>query len=65
MSSHFTFPSPIGGASFELDFVPSILFAVLYGVLVLIALVRAIQPASRTATLFNMVTFAIERYVLF
>lgn len=62
-SQSFRFPSPIGGVPFSLDFAPSIIFAILYGMLIPLALYRWISKSSRTLTLFGTTTFAIERVV--
>ncbi|CAL1707061.1 unnamed protein product [Somion occarium] len=61
--TNIRFPSPIGGVPFSLDFAPSIIFAILYGMLIPLALYRWISKSSRTLTLFGTTTFAIERVV--
>ena len=62
MSSTFRFPSPIGGVPFDHDFVPSIIFAVAYAVVVVGAFYRLAKSASRTVVTFATLAFAIERY---
>ena len=61
----YTFPSPIGGVPFELDFAPSVLFATLYGILSVIAFYRMAHPATRTLCLLGTTSFVVERCALF
>ncbi|KAF9462286.1 hypothetical protein BDZ94DRAFT_1166123 [Collybia nuda] len=60
-----SFPSPIGGTSFPADFAPSILFAVLYALLVPLMLYRVYDKRSRTTLLIGSVIFGVERVVIF
>ena len=64
MSSTFKFPSPIGGVPFDLDFAPSILFAIVYAVAVVGALYRLIRRASSTTVVTGTFAFIVERCVL-
>ncbi|EGO25807.1 hypothetical protein SERLADRAFT_388314, partial [Serpula lacrymans var. lacrymans S7.9] len=65
MSSNIAFPSPVGGVPFPSDFAPSVLFAVLYGLLVPVMAYRVANKKSRTFLLVGSITFSIERIVLF
>ncbi|KAI0669622.1 hypothetical protein C8Q78DRAFT_1080325 [Trametes maxima] len=67
MSSPSTheFPVPVGGAPFDIDFVPSILFAVLYGLLAPVALYRLSRRRSRTLVLIGTSIMTIEHIVAF
>lgn len=58
-----TFPSPVGGVPFPEDYAPSILFAVLYALLVPLMFYRMLHKRSRNLLLVGSVVFAIERYV--
>jgi len=57
------FPTPVGGAPFELDFAPSILFAVLYGLTCFTGIYRFAQPATRTFCTFGSLVLTTERIV--
>ena len=59
--STFTFPSPVGGVSSNDDFAPSILFAVLFGLLVPITVFRYSKENSRTLILFGTFGSSAER----
>ncbi|KIM45438.1 hypothetical protein M413DRAFT_442117 [Hebeloma cylindrosporum] len=59
------FPAPIGGTSLPPDFGPSILFAVLYGLLVPLMAYRMFDRRSRSALLIGTISFSIERVVIF
>ncbi|EAU91146.1 hypothetical protein CC1G_03314 [Coprinopsis cinerea okayama7 len=59
------FPSPVGGASLPPDFAPSILFAVLYGLLVPLTAYRLYDRRSRTVLLLGTIIFSTERIVIF
>ncbi|TFK20920.1 hypothetical protein FA15DRAFT_673029 [Coprinopsis marcescibilis] len=59
------FPSPVGGLPLPLDFAPTILFAVLYGLLLPLLAYRIIDRRSRTWLLFGTSLFAVERVVVF
>ena len=65
MSSNSTheFPAPVGGVPYPLDFAPSILFAVLYGLMVPVVVFRMIHPRSRNGVLIGTMFFSIERCV--
>ncbi|KAJ3529945.1 hypothetical protein NM688_g7782 [Phlebia brevispora] len=60
-----TFPAPIGGVPFNLDFVPSILFAIAYGALTTLGLYRIIRTKSRTLCTLGTVLFVTERVVIY
>ena len=60
-SPGFTFPAPIGGVPFDIDFAPSILFAVLYGLLAVLAVHRMLHPATRTLCILGVLSFVGER----
>ena len=66
MSSNATheFPSPIGGVPYSIDFVPSILFSVLHGLLIPIFIWRMARSRTRTFVLIGVSIFNIERYVV-
>ncbi|KAF8573532.1 hypothetical protein K439DRAFT_1625004 [Ramaria rubella] len=59
------FPSPVGGTLIKEDFAPSIVFAILYGLLVPLAAFRFLRKESRTVLLIGVTTFSIERVVIF
>lgn len=59
------FPSPIGGVPFPSDFAPSIIFAILYGLLLPVLAYRIIDRKSRNALLIGTTAFAIERLAYF
>ncbi|KAM5543027.1 hypothetical protein V8D89_003411 [Ganoderma adspersum] len=65
MSSNSTheFPSPVGGVPYPLDFAPSILFAVLYGLMLPVVVYRMVHPRSRNGVLIGTTVFSIERVV--
>ncbi|TCD60128.1 hypothetical protein EIP91_010690 [Steccherinum ochraceum] len=65
MSSNFTFPSPIGGVPFSSDYAPSVLFAILYALLVPAIIWRLVSPRSRNFVLIGTIAFAVERVVIF
>lgn len=56
------FPTPVGGTLLPTDFAPSILFAVLYALLVPVMIYRAWDKRSRTTLLIGTAIFGIERY---
>jgi len=64
-SSNFTFPSPVGGVPLASDYAPSILFAILYGLLVPVAVWRLCIPKTRTIAVIGTFVFAVERVVIF
>ncbi|KAI0663965.1 hypothetical protein C8Q70DRAFT_905107 [Cubamyces menziesii] len=59
------FPAPVGGAPFPIDFAPSILFVVLYALLIPVIIWRALDRRSRTIALLGTACLAIERVVTF
>ncbi|KAI0645175.1 hypothetical protein C8Q79DRAFT_970224 [Trametes meyenii] len=67
MSSNSTheFPTPVGGAPINVDFVPSILFSALYGLLFPLAVYRVARRKSRNTVLIGTLTFATEHIVLY
>ncbi|KAI1791183.1 hypothetical protein LXA43DRAFT_444770 [Ganoderma leucocontextum] len=64
-NSTHEFPAPIGGVPYPLDFAPSILFAVLYGLMVPVVVFRMVHPRSRNGVLIGTTIFSIERVVAF
>lgn len=56
-----SFPTPVGGTALPADFAPSILFAVLYALLVPIMFYRVYDKRSRTTLLIGTVFFGVER----
>ena len=66
MSSNSTheFPVSVGGVPYPLDFAPSILFAVLYGLMLPVVVFRMVHPRSRNGVLIGTTVFSIERYVV-
>ncbi|KAI0359574.1 hypothetical protein OH77DRAFT_1038151 [Trametes cingulata] len=62
-NSTFQFPVPVGGAPLEIDFTPSIVFCILYALLVPLAVYRLISPRSRSIVLLGTTGFTIERVV--
>lgn len=67
MSANATheFPAPVGGVPDELDFAPSIVFAILYALMVPIAIWRVAHPRSRSIVLLGTSIFSIERLISF
>jgi len=59
------FPSPVGGVPLSQDFVPSIVFTVLYALLLPVFAYRLYKRESRTLALFRTMAFCIERVVVF
>lgn len=64
MSSGVGIPSPVGGVPFSIDFAPSILFAILYAILVGVGVWRLARRSTRTAVSIGNFVFVLERYVL-
>ena len=62
-NSTYQFPAPVGGAPNSLDFAPSILFAILYGLMAPIIIWRMVHPRSRNTVLLTTSLFSLERYV--
>jgi hypothetical protein len=60
-----TFPTPVGGTPFPEDFAPSIVFAILYALLIPIMVFRVYDRHSRTTLLIGSVIFGVERQVVF
>lgn len=58
------FPSPVGGVPFPSDYAPSILFAVMYGLLLPLLAYRILDRKSRNTLLIGTALFSIERSVL-
>ncbi|KAI0685816.1 hypothetical protein C8T65DRAFT_747727 [Cerioporus squamosus] len=67
MSSNSTeeIPSPIGGVPFPIDFVPSVLFSFLHGLLIPIFVWRMALPRTRNYVIIGTGIFTIERTVFF
>ncbi len=61
MSGAHSFPAPIGGVPFKLDFGPSVLFIILYVFLVGLVIYRSARSASRTIVLLGTASFVFER----
>ncbi|KDR75019.1 hypothetical protein GALMADRAFT_248864 [Galerina marginata CBS 339.88] len=59
------FPAPVGGTALPADFAPSIVFAVLYALLLPLMLYRLYKRRSRTTLLIGTITFSVERVVIF
>lgn len=58
-------PAPVGGTALPADFVPSIVFAVLYALVVPLMIYRVVlKRRSRTLLLIGTIIFSIERYEL-
>ncbi|PCH41978.1 hypothetical protein WOLCODRAFT_152038 [Wolfiporia cocos MD-104 SS10] len=55
------FPSPVGGAPFSHDLVPSIIFAALYGLLSPLVIYRMTSKRTRNVMLIAAAIFALER----
>ena len=62
MSSRF--PTPVGGTPLPVDFAPSIIFAVLYGIISPLLFFRLLDKRSRTVLLIGTAVFSIERSAL-
>ena len=60
-NSTHEFPAPVGGVPFPIDFAPSILFAILYGLMVPVVVFRMVHPRSRNGVLIGTTVFSIER----
>lgn len=65
MSSTFAFPSPVGGVGLAGDFVPSVLFAILYASLLPIFCFRLVNKQSRAILGISAVLTCVERVVIF
>ncbi|KAI1791182.1 hypothetical protein LXA43DRAFT_889645 [Ganoderma leucocontextum] len=67
MASNSTheFAAPVGGVPYPIDFAPSILFAVLYGLMVPVVVFRMVHPRSRNGVLIGTTVFSIERVVAY
>lgn len=61
MAAVVHFPAPVGGTPLSADWVPSILFAVLYAMILPLTVYRMAHRRSRTLLLLGTVTFSIER----
>ncbi|KAM6489531.1 hypothetical protein JOM56_015027 [Amanita muscaria] len=59
------FPTPIGGTVLPSDFIPSVLFAVLYGALLPLVVFRLVDKRSRSIVLISTSIFAVERIVIY
>ncbi|TFK74055.1 hypothetical protein BDN72DRAFT_893501 [Pluteus cervinus] len=59
------FPSPVGGTFLFIDFIPSILFAGLYALLIPLIIYRAYDRTSRTTLLIGTVIFVIGHTVIY
>ena len=63
MAASTKFPSPIGGAPDALDLVPSIVFAILWILMLPVIVWRMAHPRSRTVMLLITSVFSLEQYV--
>ncbi|KDQ52527.1 hypothetical protein JAAARDRAFT_138486 [Jaapia argillacea MUCL 33604] len=63
--SDVAFPSPVGGVPIHPEFAPSILFDILYGILIPIGIYRLFSKHSRTSLIFGTWCFTVERCVIF
>lgn len=61
MSSPVSFPAPVGGVPFESDFIPSIVFACFYAVLVFVGVFRMAVSSTRSVVLIGLFIFVFER----
>lgn len=61
MSTNVTFPVPVGGVPLSHDLGPSIIFAILYAILVCIAVYRFARTATRTFVVIGTFAFVFER----
>ncbi|EIW83011.1 hypothetical protein CONPUDRAFT_37688, partial [Coniophora puteana RWD-64-598 SS2] len=59
------FPSPVGGVPFPSDLVVSVLFALLYGLLIPVLAGRVINKHYRSTLSINTAVLAIERLIVF
>ena len=64
-ATQYTFPAPVGGVPFDVDFGPSLLFVVLYTLLFFLACYRMVMPASRIYCIPGTLVFVIERRAIF
>ncbi|KZV89145.1 hypothetical protein EXIGLDRAFT_721631 [Exidia glandulosa HHB12029] len=64
-SNSMRIPTPVGGTPMHIDGVPSILFAIAYGVLVPFIVARMFRPGNRSALLVGTSIYAIERVVVY
>lgn len=55
------FPTPMGGTALPADFAPSIVFAILYGLMVPLLVYRLFERRSRTILIIGSFTFSVER----
>ncbi|KAF9522657.1 hypothetical protein CPB83DRAFT_92881 [Crepidotus variabilis] len=60
-----SFPVPVGGIPRPVDFAPSILFAVLYGLLIPLEAYRLFHRRSRTILFIGTLLFGVERIAVF
>jgi len=58
-------PTPIGGVVLDIDFVPSIVFAALYGCFLPFIIWRFVRADRRTVLQITTIVFAIERVRVF
>ncbi|TFK20923.1 hypothetical protein FA15DRAFT_673034 [Coprinopsis marcescibilis] len=65
MSTLFPVPALIGGVTRPEDFVPSIVFGILYVGLIILAILRICQRRSRTFAIFGATFFVFERTLFF
>lgn len=61
MPSDHPFPSPIGGVAFPSDLAPSIIFAIMYGLLLPLLGYRIWNRKSRNVMLGGSLVFGVER----
>jgi len=58
------FPAPVGGTVYPSDLAPSILFAILYGLLLPLIVYRVLDRRSRSILLIGTIIFSVERCVV-
>jgi hypothetical protein len=56
-----SYPAPVGGLALPSDLAPSIVFAVLYALLLPLVVYRVFDRRSRTTLLLGTIIFSIER----
>ncbi|KIP06617.1 hypothetical protein PHLGIDRAFT_72441 [Phlebiopsis gigantea 11061_1 CR5-6] len=58
-----SFPAPVGGVPFEEDFAPSVIFAVVFAILVFLGVYRLARASTRTLVILAPLIFCTERVV--
>ncbi|PIL33537.1 hypothetical protein GSI_04160 [Ganoderma sinense ZZ0214-1] len=65
MASEYEFPAPVGGVPYPIDFWPSILFTILYALMLPVVIFRMLPPRSRNGVLISTTVFSLERVATF